>query len=122
MLTSNLQISDLKGSIRGNRLKFLNSNFGDWFVLHQVYKNIQHTNFAQLVSKLCGTTRPPLRRNETHIFYNVNEPDNEVVEEASNDFTDAEKHNWSIQQQLQEQQKHKFDVGSNSSLGTVVPS
>ena len=103
-------------------MKFLNSNFGDWFVLHQVYKNIQHTNFAQLVSKLCATTAPPLRRNETHIFYNVNEPDNGAVEEASNELIAAEKNNWNIQQQLQEKHKSKFDVGSKTSLDTVVPS
>ena len=79
------------------------------------------------MSKLCGTPSPPLRRNETHIFYNVNEPDNGVVEEASNDLIDAEKdsirlRSWSIQKQLQDQQKQKFEAGSNTSLGTVVPS
>jgi hypothetical protein len=99
-------------------------------VLHQVYKNIQHTNFAQLVSKLCGQTTPPLRRNETHIFYDVNEPDNGngVIDDATrNHLIDKEKNGWSIQEQLQEQQKqreHKFEVGHvsrSSSYDTVVP-
>ena len=100
-------------------------------MLHQVYKNVQQTNFAQLVSKLCGQTPPPLRRNETHIFYNVNEPDNGngvIVGNGVNgvmDSVEMEKNGWSIQEQLQEQQKlmkqRKFDVGSDSSLGTVVP-
>ena len=110
-----------KGYVQGNKLKFLNTNFGDWFVLHQVYKNIQRTNFAQLVSKLCGQTTPPLRQNETHIFYNMNEPD-AIPDESKAYLMETGKNNWSIQGQLQEQQKRKFDVGgSTSSLGTVVP-
>ena len=107
-------------------LVFLNSNFGDWFVLHQVYKNIQHTNFAQLISKLCGQTTPPLRRNETNIFYDVNEPDNgngaiEYDDDTGNHLMGKDKNGWSIQEQLQEQQRKKFDVGgSTSSFDTVV--
>ena len=93
--------------------------------MHQVYKNIQHTNFAQLISKLCGPSTPPLRRNETNIFYDVNEPDNgngaiEYDDETSNHLMGKDKNGWSIQEQLQEQQKKKFDVGSTSSFDTVV--
>ena len=113
------------GNIKGNKLKFLNSNFGDWFVLHQVYKNIQHTNFAQLISKLCGPSAPPLRRNETNIFYAVNEPNNglgaiEYDDKTSNHLMDKHRNGWSIQEQLHEQRKKKFDVGSTSSTDTLV--
>ena len=29
----------LKGTVKGNKLKYLNKTFGDWFVLHQVKKH-----------------------------------------------------------------------------------
>ena len=123
LLSTNSMNLLITGCVRGNKLKFLNTNFGDWFVLHQVYKNIQRTNFAQLVSKLCGQTTLPLRRNETHIFYDVNEPDNGNGEDTNRQLMETKKNGFSIQEQLQEQQKRKFDVGSNStdSLNTIGP-
>jgi hypothetical protein len=67
----------LKGKLKGNQLKFLNKNFGDWFLLHQLYKNIHLTNFVQLVSKLCAIeengdySKHLLRRNETYVSFSL---------------------------------------------------
>ncbi len=39
--------------LKGNQLKMFNKTFGDWFVLHQLYKNMHHTHYIKLISKLC---------------------------------------------------------------------
>ena len=33
------KLRHLKGTVKGNKLKYLNKTFGDWFVLHQVKKH-----------------------------------------------------------------------------------
>ena len=58
--------------IKGNQLKFLNQHFGDWFVLHQMYKNIHLSNFTRLVSKLCAIEEKScslLKKGETFISF-----------------------------------------------------
>ena len=62
----------LKGHVKGNQLKFLNQHFGDWFVLHQMYKNIHLSNFTRLVSKLCAIEEKScslLKKGETFISF-----------------------------------------------------
>ena len=61
----------LKGTVKGNQLKFLNQHFGDWFVLHLLYKNIHHSNFTRLVSKLCSIEEGEkmLKKQETYISF-----------------------------------------------------
>lgn len=77
----------LGGTLGGNRLRNYNKTFGDWFVLHQLYKNIHNNNFFQLVSKLSATdgTSTPMRRSETNIQFPLSvvnfDLDNEEVEE-----------------------------------------
>ena len=68
----------LKGQVKGNQLKFLNKHFGDWFLLHQLYKNVHLTNFTQLVSKLCddqmksaSKSNPLLKKSETFISFDL---------------------------------------------------
>ncbi len=70
----------MKGQTRGNRLTPFNGSFGDWLVLHQLYKNVDHSNFLQLVSKLCAIKRSEvlLRRNETNIKFDLAENDQDV--------------------------------------------
>ncbi|XP_059098652.1 innexin inx2-like isoform X3 [Tigriopus californicus] len=58
----------LKGKTKGNELKPFNQNFGDWLVLHQVYKNIEHRHFTRLVSEMCKVESNGLRRSDTMIF------------------------------------------------------
>ncbi len=36
----------LKGTVKGNKLKYLNKTFGDWFVLHQVKAIMLNYNFC----------------------------------------------------------------------------
>lgn len=70
----------LKGKVKGNQLKFLNKHFGDWFILHQLYKNIHLTNFTALVSSLCSVeeTKPGnLKKAETYISFDVSEQEEE---------------------------------------------
>ena len=64
----------LKGQVKGNRLKFLNKHFGDWFLLHQLYKNLDFNNFTQLVSNLCSLEEEEaskLRRSETFVTFDL---------------------------------------------------
>ena len=64
----------LKGNVKGNKLKFLNKHFGDWFLLHQIHKNIDPTNFTELVSELCridDESVAKLRRSETFVAFNL---------------------------------------------------
>ncbi len=42
----------VRGAIRGNHLAPFNEQFGDWFVLHQVYKNVTYPNFVKLISEM----------------------------------------------------------------------
>ena len=70
----------LKGRVKGNQLKFLNKHFGDWFLLHQLYKNIHHSNFTQLVSTLAAVEENKssiLKKTETFISFNLTEDDEE---------------------------------------------
>ncbi len=41
----------LKGHALGNRLRPFNATFGDWLVLHHLYKNLEHAHFLQLVNR-----------------------------------------------------------------------
>ena len=64
----------LKGQVKGNKLKFLNKHFGDWFLLHQLYKNLDFNNFTQLVSNLCSLEEEEalkLRRSETFVRFDL---------------------------------------------------
>ena len=64
----------LKGRVKGNELKFWNKHFGDWFLLHQLHKNMHQVNFSELVSILCSIeehTTPILKRTETFISFNL---------------------------------------------------
>ena len=74
----------LKGKVKGNQLKFLNKQFGDWFILHQLYKNIHHSNFTQLVSSLCSAGEEGktsiLKKAETFISFNLNDDTDEEVQ------------------------------------------
>ena len=45
----------------------------------QLFKNIQHSNFTQLVSRLCRTDSVPLRKNETFISFKVGDNDDNDV-------------------------------------------
>ena len=45
----------LSARIKGDRLKPFNRNFGDWFVLHQLHKNLQRSSFLHLVNDMCSS-------------------------------------------------------------------
>jgi hypothetical protein len=40
----------IKGHVLGNHLAPFNQDFGDWFLLHLIYKNVTYPNFVALVS------------------------------------------------------------------------
>ena len=39
----------------------------------QLFKNIQHSNFTQLISRLCRDDSKPLRKNETYISFKLDD-------------------------------------------------
>ena len=49
-----------------------------WF---QLFKNIQHSNFTQLVSRLCRSDSKPLRKNETYISFKLDENEEQDPED-----------------------------------------
>ena len=61
----------------GNQLRPFNSNFGDWFILHQLYKNMERNNYVHLVSGLCGI-KTIVRRNETFVRLEDDDVNDEV--------------------------------------------
>ena len=75
----------LKGKTKGNQLKFLNAHFGDWLILHQLYKNIHHSNFTQLISTLCSIEDKKcskLKKAETFISFNLNDEEEPMKNNA----------------------------------------
>ena len=69
---------------KGNQLKFLNQHFGDWFVLHQMYKNIHLSNFTRLVSKLCAIEEKScslLKKGETFISFDDVDREEEIKDD-----------------------------------------
>ena len=61
----------------GNQLRPFNTNFGDWFILHQLYKNMERNNYVHLVSGLCGI-KTIVRKNET--FVRLEDDDDDEVD------------------------------------------
>ena len=73
--------SHLKGTLKGNQLKFLNQHFGDWLVLHLLYKNIHQSNFTKIVSKLCSKEEGDrlLKKTETFISFDDKDEKSKVT-------------------------------------------
>ncbi|XP_023346115.1 innexin inx2 isoform X2 [Eurytemora carolleeae] len=58
----------LKGRLKGPCLKKINRQFGDWWLLHLLHKNIDRRTFQELVSKLCDPEQTSkLKKNLTFI-------------------------------------------------------
>lgn len=74
----------------GNELKPFNQNFGDWFVLHQVYKNIEHRHFTRLVSEMCKVESEGLRRSDTMIWEEQSESSEAMKLQEKNDSEDTD--------------------------------
>ena len=47
-------IHQVKAPVGGNALAPFNTNFGDWFLLHQIYKNVTYPNFVKIIDELAG--------------------------------------------------------------------
>ena len=52
-------------------------NFKSNLFVFQLFKNIQHSNFTQLVSRLCRNDSVPLRKNETYISFKLGDNDDQ---------------------------------------------